>query len=279
MRWCFRVTIFVVSVSMQIGSSHAICAAGEFNDTNCVEPYLILSGQFRNYNCDRYARQWAPFCAEEGYCDGCVCSCGPGTGCQVRPSEVCTSCPHGHRGDGLTCTLCEAGTVSTLPPSDSCLVSASIPCPITRSLTCSDPCACTPTTSANSGVITDGPGTYQNNMVCQYMLISNFIVKLYLTFVDIERSLDHITIDRCTSPTCKYNYRLLRVFTNSTNAQPSTIHSTTTSHPFMQLVFTSDDSNVQEGWSANWFIDAIPPECTSSVPSCIQGQYLNSNSC
>ena len=57
-------------------------------------------------------------------CEGCKCSCGANYRCPARTpaadTEVCTTCPDGHRGDGLTCTLCTSGTFSTVPVSGSC---------------------------------------------------------------------------------------------------------------------------------------------------------------
>jgi len=93
--------IVAVYVSMISHSAHATCAAGEmlniFSTRTCVEPVLIGSGDYADFECSEYTNDWAGLCADDGNCDICVCSCvGPDHGCPTRPSiptEVCTVCP------------------------------------------------------------------------------------------------------------------------------------------------------------------------------------------
>ena len=120
-----RVIIFVVSICMKIDSTRAICAAGQYStvstDDPCTEPELIPSGSYLwGYRCDNYANSWAGFCKTNGNCNACPCSCKQGGDCPPRTNEVCTTCPLGYRGDGLTCTSCRTGTLSTAPVSDTC---------------------------------------------------------------------------------------------------------------------------------------------------------------
>ena len=260
---------------MKIGNTRARCAAGQFSTIvsgagACVEPVLIGQGLYASAECRLYANEWAIYCVEDGSCNICICSCVPAsTGCPVRApvgsTTVCASCPAGHSGDGLTCTLCGAGTISTNPISgsciacpaghyrnglictlcptgtdstvpvlDSCVASAVTPsnqCSTTRSLTCSGPCACSPTTSENSRVITDGPGSYTNNMNCQYVFTSNAIVTLQFTSFATEANNDFVIIDICTTESCTTSTRLLRV---SGTKSLSVFYSTNPSNPFLR---------------------------------------------
>ena len=154
-------------------------------------------------------------------------------------------------------------------------IGTSYQCAITRSLVCSGPCACTPTTSANSGSITDGPGSYANNMNCFYTFTSNAVVQLAFTFFNTEGAFDFVNIDICTTSSCTSSSRVLRV---SGKPSLSTVYSTNPSQPVLRLQFTSDSSVVLEGWSANWAISGNPFTC-NNVRNCVSGQYVSSNTC
>ena len=284
MKLCFLITIIVIFLCMNMKSTHANCAAGQSSTVvpggACTEPFLIGHGPYGSSQCFLYAGDWAQYCVGDNSCDVCICSCVPAnTGCPARPAAgsttVCTTCPDGHRGDGLTCTLCATGTISTVPVSNTCITAPSSPvCPTTRSLTCSGTCACTPTTSADSGVITDGPGNYVNNMNCQYLFTSNRIVTLQFTSFNTEAGYDFVTINRCTTATCQVNTQLLRVAGTSTSLY--VIYSSDAANPFLRLTFTTDTSVVREGWSANWALTGSVPQCGLS---CLSGQYLSSTTC
>ena len=145
-------------------------------------------------------------------------------------------------------------------------------CAITRSLTCSGSCACTATTSENSGVITDGPGSYANFMSCTYLFTSNAIVSIQFTSFAIESVYDWVNIDICTTAACTSTSRLLRA---SGSTSLASVYSTIPSYPFVRVQFTSDDSIVGVGWSANWAVTGTPP----CGVVCLSGQYMSSNSC
>ena len=125
-----RVIIFVVSISMEIGSTRAICAEGQSSEMRdagpCTEPEKMPRGnQHFGSFCNLYAnpRFWGGNCVQDNNCHVCPCSCGTSLNtCPPRPlfTEVCTTCPDGHSGDGMTCTLCATGTLSTVPISLVC---------------------------------------------------------------------------------------------------------------------------------------------------------------
>jgi len=211
MNSCLRVTIVVVCIFMKMGRTRAFlspdpwCALEQSNtneDTPCVEPEFIGHGPYASLQCQMYANSWSMHCVEDASCDVCTCSCGANTGCPAHLpaglSQVCTTCPVGHRGDGTcgTCTLCPTGTVSTDPVSDKCVAFASSQCEIVTTLTCSGSCACDPTDSESSGTITDGTGLYSHNWNCQYLFASNIIDTLQFTSFATEGGYDFLTVEK-----------------------------------------------------------------------------------
>ena len=116
---------------MKIGSTSAICAAGQSRTTIPVPGCVDRAGTFwvwklENVRCNWFRFDWPGYCVSHNLCTTCGCSCGANalSACPVRtPTVVCTTCPDGHRGDGLTCTLCTTGEVSTVPVSGSCISS------------------------------------------------------------------------------------------------------------------------------------------------------------
>jgi len=106
-----RVIIFVVSIFMEIGSTRAICAKGQFGTiiTNpCTEPARITSGDVQGSLCNTYAagNPWAGWCIVDNNCNMCPCSCaGPANSCPPRAittSEVCSDCPAMYNAAELT---------------------------------------------------------------------------------------------------------------------------------------------------------------------------------
>jgi len=297
--WC-RVVIFVVSISMKIGSAHAICAPGQRSTivntpAACTEATIFSHGPYAGNRCDIYVVTWRQHCIVDNSCNVCICSCLPGnTGCLARAAspgtttEVCTACVAGERGDGLTCTSCSGGTVSTNPISGSCVAVpnpiVAVPntggCAITRSLTCSGNCACTPVTASSLGgaiVIGDGGGSYGNNWNCVFVVTANYIVTLQFTSFQIEQGYDFVRIRRCPTASCASSTQLLYM---SGGTDLTIVYSSDAANPFLQLTFTTDSSVVQDNWTANWDLGAPIATCgTPIVPSCLAAQCLSSNLC
>jgi len=98
------------------------CSPGQF--FHCVEPTVLEGlGRWTGYHCVVFGMVgWLGRCAENGLCDVCGCTYNKDTSCPARRTPmVCSTCPHGHRGDGLTCTPCPPGTISTVPVSGECV--------------------------------------------------------------------------------------------------------------------------------------------------------------
>jgi len=142
--------------------------------------------------------------------------------------------------------------------------------PQTRSLTCTVPCQCNPTTSSNIGVITDGPLNYANNMNCIYNFASNVIVNLQFENFVTEANNDVVTILICTTPQCVSSISLLKA---SGSTSLAAVYRTTTTHRFLQVRFVTNAAIVGTGWSARWHISgSIPCVCPAS-------SYLSNGAC
>jgi len=102
----------------------------------------------------------------------------------------------------------------------------------------------TPTTSENSGVITDGTGTYTNNMYCEYLFASSIMITLQFTHFQTEAHRAFVRVHLCETASCAQ-------YTNSIEAHRTTslsaIYSTNPSRPFMWVRFTSKSNVVGEG--------------------------------
>jgi len=279
---------FVFFMSLKIGGAQAICAAGQRStmvpiSADCTEPVLIGRGQYHNFRCDMYKNyRIAQSCPGDANCDRCPCSCVPAnTGCPQRlpfssgHTEVCTTCLGGERGDGLTCTVCAPGTFSTNPVSDVCWVGMGNNCPVTRTVICTGRCGCNSHTVTHHDaiVLSDGPGPYINGLTCKFILTSNFNVTLqFEQFVTTIP--DVVRIFRCTTVHCGSNSIELLFATGDTDL--SAVYATDTTHPFLVMTFKADDTDVAEGWVANWKVGSSAPRCAGIT--CMPGQYMQSNS-
>ena len=152
-----------------------------------------------------------------------------------------------------------------------CCIHSSTAC-TPRSLTCAvNNCACTPTSESDSGVITVGTNAYQNNANCIYRFYSTGIVNVRLTHFTTELNRDFLSIDICTTETCTSSSPLLLVSGATTSF--TNVYSTTLTHRFMRVTFTSDASWPMRGWAADWWISSIIP-C-----NCLAGSYGISATC
>ena len=265
-----------------------MCAVGQSsamvsNAAPCTEQNTIHRGDYRGMDCNmyKYIPSWGGSrCWVHGNCNACPCSCRseqnwhcpePYPPVVETFREVCTTCPPGHRGDGLACTMCALGTFSTSPVSDVCIVGAGNVCPVSRSLACSGRCkSCTPHTDTHSATImlTDGPGKYDIMVACTYLVTSNYIVTLQFDSFATEQDSDFVTISRCTTASCTNKEQLLYT---SGGTDLSAVYASDVTHPFLQLVFNSDGGGVEEGWIAKWNLGLPTPMCTEI--NCMPGQY------
>ena len=275
--WC-RVVIFVVSISIKIGSTYAICAAGQRTlvSTICTESYLIGQGEYAAYRCSKYVSDWSEHCVDDGNCGVCLCSCLPSnTGCPAQAipyetNEDCIPCGPDERGDGLTCTKCPVNSISTNPVSGVCA------CAVTRSLVCSGDCECTPYSGSDNAihVISDGPSDYAGFSNCVYTMDSSYIMTLQFTMFATELFYDQVFIDKCTTQACTTASELFFGH-GSTNLQA--VYQSDATYPVLRLRFTSDERTTGPGWAANWGLSTAIESTCRRVPTCVSGQYLNSN--
>jgi len=199
---------------------------------------------------------------------------------QYEQAYTCSDCAANSNSPagstGITACVCNAGY--TGPNGGPCYNPDEMPCPVTRSLACSGACTCTPHTSTHDGVIVlqDGPGLYGNKMICQYLVTSNYTVTLQFVSFLTEQNMDFVTINRCTTATCAQKIQLLY---ESGITSLSTVYASDATHPFLQLVFTTDSSVTLDGWVVNWNLGLPAPVCVRPTPVCISGEYERVNSC
>jgi len=272
--------------SLHIGSIDAICAVGQYSTITCTEPYSWYTTPDSMVYCSWFLSDGlnGGKCRLFDVCNACVCACKQDSTCPAGSIthgtvEVCRPCLPGFRGDGWTCTLCGMGEVSTNPVSDVCVAAPVSKCPVTRSLSCSGICDCSPTTSANTGTITDWQYPYRADSNCIYIFTSSSTVSLKLTQFQTENNWDFFTIEICTTATCESSTRLLRASGTTTLG---VYYSTDAARPFMRVTFTSDGSNEWDGFRGDWVIrPPILQRCDADfiVPNCLVGEYADSYQC
>lgn len=144
-------------------------------------------------------------------------------------------------------------------------------------MTCSGTCTCTPS-SASSGTITDGSGSYKNNENCMWLISSEHEIQLFFSSFDTESGSDYVTINRCTSASCSPAAQMGQFSGTDT---PGSIYTSSTG--YLQLLFTSDYSETRSGFEASWSLRISCIECgagkyssatgTSACTDCGAGAY------
>ena len=150
------------------------------------------------------------------------------------------------------------------------------PCAVTRGLACNGNCECTTYSGSDNAikVISDGPSDYIDDQNCVYTMHSNYIMTLQFTMFATELFYDQVFIDKCTTQACTTASELFFGH-GSTNLQA--VYQSNATYPVLRLRFTSDEGNTGPGWAANWGLSTAIESTCRRVPTCVSGQYLNSN--
>ena len=147
-------------------------------------------------------------------------------------------------------TCCEVDTDLQLKSSalcDTTRISKS-----TAGSTCSGECGCIDTSMlASNGTISNGPSPYGQNIECEWTVHSDTDISLIFTSFNTKVCCDIITIYNCSDQT------LDCVIARLSGSAVSLTDIHTSSTGVMLIVFTTDGSVQQEGFSANW---SISPE-------------------
>ena len=167
------------------------------------------------------------------------------------PACVPILCGVGTYRDGDVCRECQAN--STSPGCSAC--------DVLGTLTCSGACACTSSSQITAGVITDGPGLYANDMDCSWLIGSNALISLRFTEFQTQGGQDFVSVNRCMTPTCDNPVVLLNRAYGDISAD-STLYTTMHNnllpdYPYLQVIFLSSASVIDEGFVANWRITPI----------------------
>jgi hypothetical protein len=122
---------------------------------------------------------------------------------------------------------------------------------LNANLTCSGDCPCVNSFHTTSGTFSDGPGNYDNNVKCVWLITSDAVISLSFTFFDLERNWDSVILNRCTSGSCGEFEEVARL-SGSADIANATFKSST---GYLQVVFTSDASITRPGFIASWSLE------------------------
>jgi len=181
--------------------------------------------------------------------------------------------------------ICGTGTYRNGNVCSPCPTDSTSPRPGRGTMTCSGNCVCEPSSRISTGVITDGPGLYANNLNCMWLISANTTIRLKFTEFDTQGGQDPISIHRCTTPTCDVAFAILNA--GSGTVLPTSIvfgnqFFTTLTHPHLRFTFTSSIATQAQGFVANWHIEPgldPDPECPVQAFICGIGTYRNGNVC
>jgi hypothetical protein len=165
---------------------------------------------------------------------------------------------------GMACCECGGGYANSSSPSDGGDVdgsyTGSTSTGATAVVTCSGYCACTPSAGTTSGEISDGSvghmENYDNNANCSWVIASDGQISLSFTLFETEANYDFVHVYRCDSASCSTREQIAKLSGSTTygtlccdDADDATYTSST---GFLQVVFTSDGADTEDGFVAEW---------------------------
>ena len=168
------------------------------------------------------------------------------TGSSAPAGSTYCTCNAGFTGpNGGPCTACPAGAYAASGAS---------------TVTCSGSCPC-PSTAGASGSITDGPGQYDDDASCAWVISNEEAGSISISFSSFstEKGYDSVRLDSCESSSdqvsCESSIELARLTGTSTGQVPPSVVGTwtsTTGH--LRVTFTSDGSVREDGFVGEWFL-------------------------
>ena len=140
-------------------------------------------------------------------------------------------------------------------------------------VTCSGGCECNPSSVTASGTISDGPADYIDNMNCTWLIAAESQISLFFTFFATEEDVDFVTINRCSTSSCR-SESIEEVARLSGSHVPSTTYTSSTG--YLQLVFTSDYRHHYPGFIAHWNVSKLYEGacCSKNSPAWSSSQPL-----
>ena len=116
-------------------------------------------------------------------------------------------------------------------------------------------CGCSPEQSASHGEIADGPGVYENDADCQWIISGN--ATLRFTAFATEAGYDFVTVRECDDSSCRSGRQhVLDGF-----IEPTSMPGFSSQSGYLGIFFTSDGSVTEPGFRAKWTI--ADPACPS----------------
>ena len=145
------------------------------------------------------------------------------------------------------------------------------------------------TLNATTGIVTDGPGDYENFASCTWTIAPPNVsrVEIVFTFFILEGPAsccagDYIQVYECSDLACVNKTTLGKISGTMSNVPPSLVSTT----GILQLYFFSDFQAPMAGFNATYFSPCPPgsfgpglPDCAPCTTSCPPGNYLKPTSC
>jgi hypothetical protein len=118
------------------------------------------------------------------------------------------------------------------------------------SFTCSGSCACSPTSGEMNGTFSDGPGNYENDAQCEWLISSSWDIILSFRTFDTYHGYDFVTLYRCFEADCLVRELVAKLSGDSVSSDLE-LRSWT---GFLQLVFTTSSYywTRSPGFEASW---------------------------
>ena len=213
----------------------------------------------------------------------CVCNMG----WKGANGQSCVECPlntyKSEKGDSA-CTKC-SNFLHTLIPArtnvSDCKCNAGysadpLMTPPSSSLICSGNCPCPIVVlGASSGMFhgQESNSYYRDDSNCNWVISAEAEILLSFAWFDIEANFDYVTINQCSTASCD-SVNVLGVLTGKPSGALVEYISTS---GFMQVLFTSDESNNDNGFRAKWKL--LEPFENEPCIQCPIGSYWEDGIC
>jgi hypothetical protein len=93
-------------------------------------------------------------------------------------------------------------------------------------ITCTGTCPCAPSSGQSSGTFSDGPGYYDYNANCKWLIASTAEIRLSFSAFNTESGYDFVTINRCSSSSCNTTEQVAKLSGGSVSS--NTVYTSST---------------------------------------------------
>jgi len=208
-----------------------------------------------------------------------VCVCDVGFSKNSEGSCYFDACPVDKYRYMFSCVDCPQGSTSQggLLGIEQCVCADSrdIAQYVTVNVTCSGECACTSLISDKHGVMISDSVHPDNE--CTWVVASNAIIFFQISLYELSNSDRYIQVNRCATASCDSELTHLQLFNyyedraswgepGWTSTATHSILQTTSSQPFLQVVYHFGQWMNTERFSANWWTHSLLFGCITCPP-------------